>query len=99
MMQPDLHFCRGEYEDARRLYREKVDFWASHPACPPLVDLARLETCLAAAEARMGHLAEAVEMYSRAEATLRTEFCESHPKTVAVRAARAVVMHQMEQAG
>ena len=92
MNQPDLHFCREEYEEARRLYREKVEFWEAQPACPEQIDLGRLQMRLALAEARTGHLAEAIEVYTRAELTLQREWCEQHPKVAAARLARAALI-------
>jgi tetratricopeptide (TPR) repeat protein len=86
---PDLHFCREQYEDARRLYREKVDFWEQSAARPDNVDLGHLQMRLALADLHTGHRAEAREMYARAEKTYEREWGEDHPKIVAAREARA----------
>ena len=89
---PDLHFCREEYDDARRLYREKVEFWEKSVTRPDNIDLGRLEMRLALAEARTGHWAEAMEMYTRAEKTFEREWGEEHPKVEAARQAKAALM-------
>src|ERR1051326_7241002 len=86
---PDLHFCRGQYEDARQIYRRKVEFWEKSVTRPDNIDLGHLQMRLAAAEAHTGHRAEAQEMYTRAEATFAREWCEAHPKVAAARAAKA----------
>jgi hypothetical protein len=44
---------------------------------------------LALSEAKTGHRAEAIEMYTRAESTFQREWCEGHPKAVAAHAAKA----------
>src|ERR1017187_1185505 len=46
MNQPDLHFCREQYDDARRLYREKVEFWGQQPARPEFIEIDRKSTRL-----------------------------------------------------
>jgi len=92
MSMPDLHFCREQYEDARRLYREKVGFWEKQVTRPDNVDVGRLQMRLALAEARTGHSAEAIEMYTRAEATFAREWGERHPKAVLAREAKAQLM-------
>jgi tetratricopeptide (TPR) repeat protein len=94
MCQPDLVFCREQYGDARRLYREKVAYWERQVTRPGQIDVGRLEMRLALAEAETGHLADAIEMYTRAEATFRREWCEEHPKAVAAREARAALARQ-----
>jgi tetratricopeptide (TPR) repeat protein len=94
MNQPDLHFCRGEYEDARRLYREKVEFWGRQAVRPAAIELGRLQMRLAEAEARTQHAAEAAEMFAAAEATFQYEWCEGHPKAAA--AHTAVMSFQAE---
>lgn len=89
MSLPDVHFCREQYEDARRLYREKVNFWEKQVTRPDNVDLGRLQMRLAFAEARTGHSEEAIEMFSRAEATFTREWGERHPKAVLAGEAKA----------
>jgi tetratricopeptide (TPR) repeat protein len=92
---PDLHFCREQYEDARRLYREKVEFWEKSVTRPDNIDLGHLQMRLALSEARTGHQAEAIEMYTRAEQTFEREWGEGHPKVVAARQAKAALMHDV----
>jgi tetratricopeptide (TPR) repeat protein len=94
MSLPDLHFCRGQYEDARRLYQEKVAFWEKQVTRPDNVDVGHLQMRLALSEARTGHRAEAIEMYSRAESTFQREWCEGHPKAVAAREAKAALVEE-----
>jgi tetratricopeptide (TPR) repeat protein len=91
MCLPDVHFCRGEYEEARRLYRVKVEFWERQPARPEEIDLGRLQMRLAFSEASTGHTAEAAEMYARAEATFQRDWSAEHPKALAARQARAAL--------
>ena len=92
MSMPDLHFCRQQYEDARRLYQEKVAFWEKQVTRPDNIDVGHLQMRLALAEARTGHRAEAIEMYTRAESTFQREWCEGHPKAVAAGAAKAALV-------
>jgi len=92
---PDLHFCREQYEDARRLYREKVESWEKSATRPDNIDLGHLQMRLALAEARTGHRAEAMEMYTRAEQTSAREWGEGHPKVAAARAAKAALMDEL----
>ncbi len=91
MCLPDVHFCREEYEEARRLYRVKVEFWERQPARPVEIDLGRLQMRLAHSEASTGHTAEASEMYARAEATFQRDWSAEHPKALAARQARAAL--------
>jgi tetratricopeptide (TPR) repeat protein len=99
MNQPDLYFCLERYEDARLLYKGKVEHWGRQAARPENIDLGRLQVRLALAEARTGHLAEAIEMYARAEATFRREWCAEHPKTLAAREAKDSLLREVETAG
>jgi tetratricopeptide (TPR) repeat protein len=92
MSVPDLLFCREQYEDARRLYREKVNFWEQQVTRPDNVELGRLQMRLAFAEARTGHSEEAMEMYTRAEATFVREWGERHPKAVLAAEAKAQLL-------
>jgi tetratricopeptide (TPR) repeat protein len=85
MCQPDLHFCREEYAEARTLYREKVEFWEGQASRPETIELGRLQMRLAQSEARTGHAAEAIAMYDRARATFEREWCEGHAKAAAAR--------------
>jgi hypothetical protein len=87
---PDLHFCREQYEDARRLYREKVEFWEKSVTRPDNIDLGHLQMRLAVCEERTGHRDAAIEMYTRAASTFAREWGEEHPKTVAARERKAV---------
>lgn len=92
MSMPDLYFCREQYEDARRLYREKVEHWDKQLTRPDNVDLGHLQMRLAFSEAQTGDVTAATEMYTRAEATFRREWSESHPKVGAARLASEAVL-------
>jgi len=94
---PDLRFCREQYDDARRLYREKVEHWEKSVARPDNIDLGHLQMRLAFAEERTGHRAEAVEMYKRAAGTFQREWCEDHPKVLAALAAKAALAQEMAE--
>jgi tetratricopeptide (TPR) repeat protein len=85
---PDLHFCREQYEDARKLYQEKVEYWECSVTRPDNIDLGHLQTRLAIACMRTSRRAEALEMSARAEQTFQREWGEGHPKTAAAREAR-----------
>ena len=91
---PDLHFCRQQYEDARRLYREKVEYWEKSVTRPDNINLGHLQMRLAFSEARTGHRAEAIEMYTRAEKTFEREWCEGHLKVLAARDAKHALLQQ-----
>jgi tetratricopeptide (TPR) repeat protein len=88
MSLPDLYFCRGDYAQARRLYREKVAFWERQADRPDVIDVGQLQLRLAIAESRSGHEAEAMEMFNRAESTFAREWGGSHPKVMAARQAQ-----------
>ena len=92
---PDLHFCREQYEDARRLYREKVEFWEKSVTRPDNINLGHLQMRLALSEERTGHRADAIEMYTRAEKTFEREWGETHPKVNAAREAKDALMRQV----
>jgi tetratricopeptide (TPR) repeat protein len=96
---PDLHFCRGEYEEARQLYGRNVEFWEKQVTRPGNVDVGHLQMRLAASKARTGHQAEAIEMYARAEATFQREWCEGHPKAIAAREAKVALIRDAAQVG
>jgi len=98
MNMPDLHFCREQYEDARRLYREKVEYWERQVTRPDNIDVGRLQMRLALAEAQTGHRAEALEMYTRAESTFQREWCEEHPKAAAAREMKTTLMQDAVEA-
>ena len=92
MSMPDLHFCREQYADASRLYREKVEYWEKQVTRPDNVDVGHLQMRLAFSEAQTGDVVAAVEMYTRAEATFQREWGESHPKTATARMAKEAVL-------
>jgi tetratricopeptide (TPR) repeat protein len=85
MCLPDLVFCREEYEEARKLYREKVEYWQQQANVPEQIDVGRLQMRLAISEARTGHAAEANEMFTRAAATYEQTLGANHPKVAAAR--------------
>ena len=89
---PDLHFCREQYEDARKLYSEKVEYWEKSVTRPDNIDLGHLQMRLAMSDERTGHRAEAIEMYTRAEQTFVREWGDGHPKIAAARQARAALL-------
>jgi tetratricopeptide (TPR) repeat protein len=95
MSMPDLYFCRQQYEDARRLYREKVQYWEKSVSKPDNVDVGHLQMRLALAEAGVGDAAAALDMYRQAAATFKREWSDNHPKTLAALAGAATL--QAEQ--
>jgi tetratricopeptide (TPR) repeat protein len=88
---PNLHFCREEYDDARRLFRAQVEHWATQEKRPDNIDLGQMQMRLALAEARAGHLEEAGNAYEQAATCFAGEWCEGHPKAVAAREAKAAL--------
>jgi len=86
MVQPDLVFCREEYEEARKLYRAKAEMWEREGNVPDMIDLGRLYLRLAVSEARTGHTAEANEAFAQAEKAYQRTLAEDHPKLTAARA-------------
>ena len=92
MSMPDLYFCREQYDDARRLYREKVEYWEKQVTRPDNINVGHLQMRLAFSEARTGSVAAAFEMYARAEATFQREWCGLHPKVTAARMAKEAVL-------
>ena len=91
---PDLHFCREQYEDARKLYQGKVEHWESSVTRPDNIDLGHLQMRLAMANLKTGHRAEALAMYARAEKTFEREWGEGHPKIAAAREAKDALLHE-----
>lgn len=89
-----LQFCRGEYDEARRLYRAQVEHWGTQAKRPDNIDLGQLQMQLAVAEARSGHVAEAIAAYEGAADAFSREWCEGHPKAVAAREAKAALCAQ-----
>ena len=94
---PDLLFCREQYEEARRLYKEKVAFWEKSGARPDQIDLGHLQMRLAVSATRTGHLAEALDLYTRAEKTFEREWGEGHPKAASARDAKAALTRHMAE--
>jgi len=78
MSLPDLRFCQGEWEDARRLYQEKVEHFERLTA--PGIDVGHYQLRLAAALEQMGNSAAAAGVYRRAAETYRREFSDGHPR-------------------
>jgi tetratricopeptide (TPR) repeat protein len=99
MSLPDLHFCRENYREARRLYREKVQFWERQVNRPDNVELGRLQMRLALAEAQTGHMADALGIYAEAASTFEREWGEEHPKAIAARQAAMSPKHATAAAG
>jgi hypothetical protein len=85
---PDLHFCREQYEDARKLYQGKVEHWEGSVTRPDNIDVGHLQMRLAMANLKTGHRAEALAMYARAEKTFEREWGAGHPKIAAAREAK-----------
>ena len=92
MSMPDLHFCREQYDDARRLYREKVEYWENQVTRPDNINVGHLQMRLAFSEAQTGNVTAAIEMYARAEAPFQREWGELHAKVAAARMAREAVL-------
>lgn len=80
MSLPDLRFCQGEWEDARRLYREKVEHFERLTGSAAGIDLGQYQWRLAAAAERAGDGATAATMCRRAVETYRREFAGDHPR-------------------
>ena len=80
MSLPDLRFCQGEWEDARRLYREKVDHFERLTGSVPGIDLGQYQWRLAAAAEQSGDGTMAATMSRRAVETYRRQFTEDHPR-------------------
>jgi tetratricopeptide (TPR) repeat protein len=91
---PKLHFCRGEYDEARRLYRAQVEHWGMQAKRPDNIDLGQLQMQLALAEARSGHVEAAMDAYEAAADAFGREWCEGHPKAIAAREAKAALRAQ-----
>lgn len=88
---PKLHFCREQYEDARRIYRAQVEHWSKVAKRPDNIDLGELQIELALAEVRTGHLEDAINAYEQAVAEFAREWCDGHPKSIAARRAKAAL--------
>jgi hypothetical protein len=88
---PKLHFCREQYEDARRLYRTQVEQWEKVAKGPDNIGLGEMLIQLALAEVRTGHLEEAISAYEEAAAKFESEWCEGHPRAIAARKAKAAL--------
>jgi tetratricopeptide (TPR) repeat protein len=88
---PDLHFCREEYEDARRLYRAQVEHWKAQVKRPDNIDLGRLQMRVALTEEKLGHLEEAINAHESAADEFEQEWCEGHLKAISARKAKAAL--------
>jgi len=53
---------------------------------------------LAVSETETGHLAEALEMYTRAQHTFEREWGNGHPKAVSAREAKAALTRRLSEA-
>lgn len=81
MSLPDLRFCQGEWEDAQRLYREKVEhFERLVGSALTGIDLGQYQLRLAVAAEQTGDASTAVTMCRRAAETYRREFSGDHPR-------------------
>ncbi len=89
---PALHFCRGEFDEAARLYASQIANWKSRANRPGNIDLGYLNMQLALSEQRLGHLDEAISAYDEAAREFEREWCEGHPKVLAARKAKAAVV-------
>jgi tetratricopeptide (TPR) repeat protein len=93
---PTLHFCREQYEDARRLYRGQVEHWEAQAKRPDNIDIGQLQMKLALADARAGHLEEAIDAYERAASVFERDWCPGHPKALAASVAKAALEASVE---
>jgi len=89
--QPTLHFCREQYEDARRLYRAQVEHWEAQAKRQNNIDIGQLQMKLALAEARADHFEEAIDAYERAASAFERDWCPGHPKALAASVAKAAL--------
>jgi tetratricopeptide (TPR) repeat protein len=96
MSLPGLSFCQGDWETARRLYREKVDFFECFSGDIPGVDTGQYQMRLAAACEGAGDPAEAAGFYQAAAATYQRSLAEDHPR-VAIALVRSARL--LEQSG
>lgn len=94
MSLPDVRFCQGEWDDARRLYQEKVEHFERFAA--PGIDVGHYQWRLAAALEKVGDGAGAARFYRRSAETYRRSFCADHPR-VGVSLARLALA--LERAG
>jgi hypothetical protein len=78
MSLPDLRFCQGEWDDARRLYQEKVEHFERLTS--PGIDVGHYQLRLAASLEQSGDAATAATYYRRAAETYRRAFCDDHPR-------------------
>ena len=80
MTLPDLRFCQGEWADACRLYREKVEHFERLTGDVPGIDVGQYQLRLAAASEQTGDAATAAVMCRRAAETYRRAFTDDHPR-------------------
>jgi tetratricopeptide (TPR) repeat protein len=95
---PAFHFCRGEFDEAARLYGSQIANWKSRANRPGNVDLGYLNVQLALSEWRLGHLDEAIRAYDEAAKEFEREWCEGHPKALAARKAKSAVVEARDGA-
>ena len=91
---PDLYFCREQYEDARKIYQQKVEHWETSVTRPDNIDLGHLQMRLAMSNLKTGHRAEALAMYARAEKTFEREWGAGHPRIAAAREAKEALLQE-----
>ncbi|MCC6364226.1 MAG: tetratricopeptide repeat protein [Bryobacterales bacterium] len=94
MSLPDLYFSQRRFEDATRVYQQKVDYWEHTHVRPDSIDLGRLQTRLGIAQAMTGHYEGSVEMLRRAAETYRREWSADHPRVAVSLARLAVVLER-----
>jgi tetratricopeptide (TPR) repeat protein len=91
---PDLYFCREQYEDARKIYQQKVEHWETSVTRPDNIDLGHLQMRLAMSNLKTGRRADALAMYTRAEKTFEREWAVGHPKIAAAREAKDALLQE-----
>jgi len=80
MSLPGLRFCRGEWDDARRLYREKVTYFERLRKPLPGVDVGQYQLRLAAASESAGDMNDAARFYQQAAETYKRDYVADHPR-------------------
>ncbi|MBS1855994.1 MAG: hypothetical protein JST11_11560 [Acidobacteria bacterium] len=84
-----LHLCRGEYDDACRVYRFQIERWCTPKNRPNNIDPGLMYLQLAVAEERAGRFEEAARAYEEAASAFERDWCPGHPRALAARDALA----------
>jgi tetratricopeptide (TPR) repeat protein len=80
MSMPDLALAAGDWANAEKLFREKVEHWSKMVTGPDNIDVSRYQFHLAAAQSEQGRHADAVGTLRRACETVQRDFGADHPR-------------------